>query len=81
VRLWDVATGKNAATLKGHTNRVSGVAFSPNGKTLVSVGDDNMIRLWNVDKALRRDADEANDASPLSAFFDSVDPSSLDPNP
>src|SRR2546430_17696837 len=36
IRLWDVATGKNTATLKGHDGDVTSVAFSPDGKTLAS---------------------------------------------
>ena len=36
VKLWDVATGKEQATLKGHTSVVSSVAYSPDGKILAS---------------------------------------------
>ena len=36
VKLWDVATGINIATLKGHTGWVYSVAFSPFGTTLAS---------------------------------------------
>src|SRR5262245_57912302 len=36
VRLWDVASGKEKAVLKGHRYPVGCVAFSPDGKTLAS---------------------------------------------
>jgi WD40 repeat protein len=36
VRVWDVETGKEQFTLKGHTSRVCGVAFSPDGKQIAS---------------------------------------------
>src|SRR5262249_43337347 len=36
VRLWDPATGRLRATLRGHLDRVNALSFSPDGKTLAS---------------------------------------------
>jgi WD40 repeat protein len=48
-KLWDVATGKNLATLmQSPMQFVGSVAFSPNGKTLVSGGRDGWIIFWDV---------------------------------
>jgi len=38
IKLWDVATGAELATLRGHARGAGGLAFSPDGRLLVSVG-------------------------------------------
>jgi WD40 repeat protein len=47
--LWDIEKKKRRATLKGHTEGVNSVAFSPNRSYAVSGSLDNTIRLWNLD--------------------------------
>lgn len=41
-------------TLKAHTDTVQQVAFSPDGKTIVSVSSDKNLKLWSVDGKLIR---------------------------
>ena len=36
VKVWDAASGQEVLTLKGHTDAVTSVAFSPDGKRIVS---------------------------------------------
>ena len=46
--LWEVATGKNIATFKGHTTDVQCFAFSQDCTVLASGGHDGVIFLWDL---------------------------------
>ncbi|MBL8796131.1 MAG: protein kinase [Planctomycetia bacterium] len=37
-------------TLRGHDHAIHGLAFSPNGKRLVSVGQDQTVIVWDADQ-------------------------------
>jgi len=59
IGLWNAATLQLVATLEGHTAPVKSVAFSPDGKTLLSGGDDKLLIFWDV--AGRRPAAKLTD--------------------
>ncbi len=48
--LWSVDTGKHEGTFEEHPNRVSTIAFSPDGVTLATSGShgDTAIHLWDI---------------------------------
>ncbi|PRW55973.1 WD40 subgroup [Chlorella sorokiniana] len=50
IQLLDVASGKVAHTLTGHSGGTNRLAFL-SGNSLVSVGEDGTARLWNVARA------------------------------
>ena len=53
VELWNLATGDKLRTLNGHTAIVEVVVFSPDGKKLVSTGQDGTILLWDWNEILK----------------------------
>src|SRR5262249_33698370 len=46
--LWNIESQTVVSSLKGHTDAVLALAFSPDGKRLASGGDDRTVRIWNV---------------------------------
>jgi WD40 repeat protein len=49
MKLWDVATGQELRSFDGHTDWVTSVAFSPDGRLALSGSRDRTIKLWEVE--------------------------------
>ena len=49
MKVWDAATGQPVgAPLNGHTDEVTSVAFSPDGKRIVTGSDDKTVQVWDA---------------------------------
>jgi len=49
IEIFDVKTGKRLRTLLGRKSQGVRIAFSPDGKTIASIGLDNRIQRWQTD--------------------------------
>jgi WD40 repeat protein len=50
IYFWEADSGKPIRRLTGHTGYVRALAYSVDGRLLISGGDDNAIRLWGEKK-------------------------------
>lgn len=49
LRVWDVTTGYNVKTIRGHVDWVRSVAATMDGRWLLSAGADQTIRAWSAE--------------------------------
>jgi WD40 repeat protein/DNA-binding SARP family transcriptional activator len=54
IKVWDLKTGSEVLALDGHEGPPGSVDWSPDGATLVSVGDDGTARIWDAETGVER---------------------------
>jgi WD40 repeat protein len=74
VRLWELASGKQRATLLGHTEPVTCLAFSPDGQRVVSGSTDGTLLVWDAraGEAGRRGGDMSLSGKELEALWEEL---------
>jgi len=62
IAIWDATTGREIIRMTGHSEPVTGIVFSPNGRLLVSCsGRDTNIKIWDaITGELIRNIPQAN---------------------
>ena len=53
IYLWDIESNRLVWRQIGHDDDVTCVAFTPDGKTLISGGRDHAVKLWSADAIAR----------------------------
>lgn len=52
-KLWDVETGKEVATLKGHTGEIVSLNFNAEGDKLLTGSFDHTANVWDTRSGVR----------------------------
>jgi WD40 repeat protein len=68
-RIWDVETGKELFTLKGHEKQVLYGEFSSDNKRIVTSSDDGTFRIWDAQNGNLLQTVQAKEAELQSAVF------------
>jgi WD40 repeat protein len=68
VRIWDLTAGAKGAVLPGHGGWVLAVGFTADGRSLISRGNDGLVRVWEVSTGRLLASYEKRSQSVVSAY-------------
>ena len=49
LELWEVTSGRLLGQMQSHTSDIETVAFTPNGRLIISASEDRSVRIWSLD--------------------------------
>jgi WD40 repeat protein len=72
-RVWEVATGKERCSFRGHEGTIEGVAVSPDGAVIATASQDTTALLWDLAGRAKAEPLTASEAAGLWAELASED--------
>ena len=66
IYIYNFPIDDNVKILKGHTDKIIGVSWSPDNSMLVSASEDNYIIIWSIETALELTRINANSINSIS---------------
>jgi WD40 repeat protein len=48
LKVWDLESGRELATLPGHAERVTACAVTPDGRRVISASADHTLKVWDL---------------------------------
>lgn len=78
IKLWSYPDGKLIDQLRGHTNFIHRLAFSPDGSRLASSSKDGTIRIWNPESGVQVLQLQVNDIAEIAWSPDGKSLAALD---
>ncbi|MEL6109684.1 MAG: hypothetical protein AAFU85_27050, partial [Planctomycetota bacterium] len=54
LKVWDLESGKELASLAGHSASVRALALHPDGRRLVSGSNDSTLKVWDLESGKER---------------------------
>jgi WD40 repeat protein len=67
--VWDPATGERVLTLKGHTDNVNDIQYSPADPILATASSDGTVRIWDANTGAAIRSIRADDPGELGGAF------------